>query len=116
MLNPISIIMAITTGIDTKSGKLAATNTIIKPPSINTSPWAKLIRRNMPYTMVKPIEISAYCPPTDMPAKTYGITISKKLKRGPFQVSREEGEMRKVNAVVFSFSHFSLLASNLFIT
>ena len=54
--------------MDTVMGSDAVRYTIKKPAAVKMSPWAKLIRRRMPYTIVYPTAISAYCPPTDMPA------------------------------------------------
>ncbi len=60
--------MISTMGITSHSGRpLAERYTITMPATMNTSPWAKLISLKMPYTIVYPMAISAYCPPTDMP-------------------------------------------------
>ena len=45
---------------------------IVKYPAIiKISPWAKFIRRKIPYTMVYPMAINAYADPRDTPVTTF---------------------------------------------
>ena len=41
-----------TSGMETVSGREAVAYTIRKPATVKISPWAKLMRRRMPYTIV----------------------------------------------------------------
>ena len=53
--------------------------TMMSPDHMNTSPCAKLMSLRMPYTIVYPMAISAYCPPTAMPARIYGNQVCNML-------------------------------------
>ena len=67
IIKPRNTVRMIISGIAIYSGMDAAMYTIIRPATMNTSPWAKLISRRMPYTIVYPMAISAYWPPTEIP-------------------------------------------------
>ena len=71
--NPSTTVSTITSGSDIPSGRLALRYTIIRPAAMNTSPWAKLISRRIPYTIVYPMAISAYCPPSEIPDSSMEI-------------------------------------------
>ena len=46
------------------------TDQLVSAPTISTSPWAKLIRLMMPYTMVYPKATKAYMLPMTRPLMT----------------------------------------------
>jgi len=52
MRKPSNTVSSSTRGMAIPRGSEAERYTIMSPATINTSPWAKLMSRRMPYTMV----------------------------------------------------------------